>query len=187
MAGGLRESGWPRLRLVILGLLCASAVVRAHNGPPFPIVSNQITGEYSISIWTDPDTTDDGRPAGQFWVVVDPADGNRPIPSETRATVTIRPLDRDGSTLSARTEPVNGAVGRQFVVLLMDHEGPYEVHVTVEGSLGHVEVDSKVDATYDLRPARGLIVLYLFPFVAIGALWAKLLLRRRQTQRPRVP
>jgi hypothetical protein len=37
-----------------------------------------------------------------------------------------------------------------------------------------------VDATYDQRPAPGLMVLYLFPFLAIGALWAKVLLRRRR-------
>jgi hypothetical protein len=47
-------------------------------------------------------------------------------------------------------------------------------------------VDSTVDATYDLRPARGLIALYLLPFLAIGALWAKVLLRRR-THGSRVP
>ncbi|MGC4080683.1 MAG: hypothetical protein QM736_00820 [Vicinamibacterales bacterium] len=173
--------------LAVVMLLCAAAVVRAHSGPPFPIVSNQIVGAYSISIWTDPDTTDDGQPAGQFWVVVDPADDARPIPGETRASIAIRPLDRPGATQSARTEPVNGAVGRQFAVLLMDHEGPYDVRVTVEGPLGLAEVASHVDATYDLRPARGLIVLYLFPFVVIGALWAKVLLRRRRLHAPRVP
>jgi len=186
-------AGWmTRLRprgmlLALAWLTCAGSVVRAHNGPPFPIVSNQVAGAYSISIWTDPDTTDDGRPAGQFWVVVDPADGTRQIPAETRASVAIRPLDRQGPTLSARAEPVNGAVGRQFAVLLMDHEGPYSVHVAVDGELGRVDVDSKVDATYDLRPARGLIALYLFPFIAVGALWAKVLLRRRRPRSPRVP
>ena len=173
--------------LAIAGLLCGGVIVRAHNGPPFPIVSNRIAGYYSISIWTDPDTTDDGRAAGQFWVVMDPADASNQIPAETHANVTIRPLDRQGATLSARAEPVNGAVGRQFAALLMDHEGPYEVRVTVEGPMGRAEIDSRVDATYDLRPARGLIALYLFPFIAIGALWAKLLLRRRRAQTPRVP
>ena len=118
-------------------------------------------------------------------VVVDPGDGKRQIPAGTRASVAISPLDREGPTLSAHAEPVNGAVGRQFAALLMDHEGPYAVRVTVDGPLGRVDVESKVDATYDLRPARGLIALYLFPFIAIGALWAKVLLRR--SQNPRVP
>jgi len=30
-------------------------------------------GQYKISIWTDPDATDDGSAAGKFWVMVDPA------------------------------------------------------------------------------------------------------------------
>lgn len=187
MVGRMTRSSASPMRLAIAGLLCGGVVLHAHNGPPFPIVSNQITGAYSISIWTDPDTTDDGRPAGQFWVVVEAADGKRQIPAGTRASVTIRPLDRPGPALSDHAEPVNGDVGRQFVALLMDHEGPYSVRVTVDGPLGRVDVDSKADATYDLRPARGLIVLYLFPFIAIGALWAKVLLRRRQPRSPRVP
>ena len=47
----------------------------------------------------------------------------------------------------------------------MDHEGPFGVRVTVDGPLGRAAVDSQVDATYDLRPAPGLIALYLVPFV----------------------
>jgi hypothetical protein len=44
-------------------------------------------------------------------------------------------------------------------------------------------VESEVDATYDLRPAPALLLLYLMPFVAVGLLWAKLLLRRRSAVR----
>ena len=62
----------------------------------------------------------------------------------------------------------------------MDHEGPFGVHVGVDGPLGQAEVESKVDATYDLRPAPFLLAVYLFPFLAIGALWVKVLLRRRR-------
>lgn len=173
--------------LAVAGALVCSGVVRAHGGPPYPMVSNQASGGYSISVWTDPDTTDDGRPGGQFWVVVDPADGRETIPAATRASVAIHPRDREGPIASGRTEPVNGSVNRQFVALLMDHEGPYAVRVTVDGPLGRVDIDGTVDATYDQRPARGLIALYLFPFIAIGALWAKVMLRRRQAHGPRVP
>jgi hypothetical protein len=173
--------------LTLAVLLFSGDDVRAHSGPPFPIVSNRVNGAYSISIWTDPDTTDDGRPAGQFWVMVDPADSKNAVPAGTSASVAIHPLDRQGPTMSGRAEPVNGTVGRQFVALLMDHEGPFAVRVTVDGPLGRADIESKVDATYDLRPARGLIALYLFPFVAVGALWAKALLRRRRPQRPPVP
>jgi len=155
-------------------------VPEAHSGPPFPILSDRVAGVYRISIWTDPDTTDDGRPAGQFWVMLEAADGTTTIPADTQASVAIRPLDRQGPTRQGRAEPVNTSVTRQFVALLMDHEGPFGVRVTVDGPLGPAVVDSQVDATYDLRPAPGLIALYLLPFALVGGLWVKVLLRRRQ-------
>ena len=164
----------------IAGWLACSTVTEAHSGPPFPIVSDRIAGAYRISIWTDPDTTDDGTPGGQFWVVLEGADRTRAIPAETHATVTIRPLDREGSAREGRTEPVDHAVTRQFVALPMDHEGPFSVRVTIDGPLGRASVDSQVDATYDLRPSRGLLAVYLLPFVLLGALWVKVLLRRRR-------
>jgi hypothetical protein len=166
--------------LAVVSLALCGQVIHAHSGPPYPIVSNRIVGAYSISIWTDPDTTDDGKPGGQFWVVLEPADPATTIPPATEAIVSIRPLDRGGPTLTGRAELVKGVVTNQFVALLMDHEGPFAVRVAVTGPLGRAEVESRVDATYDLRPAPGLIALYLFPFLAIGALWVKVLLKRRR-------
>ena len=54
--------------VLALVLVACPARLLAHNGPPFPIVSDQVAGPYLVSIWTDPDTTDDGSPGGQFWV-----------------------------------------------------------------------------------------------------------------------
>jgi len=166
--------------LAIAALLVSAGATEAHSGPPFPILSDRTTGAYRISIWTDPDTTDDGTAAGQFWVVLEPTDRATTIPAATQATVTVRPLDREGPPREGRAEPVNHTVTRQFVALLLDHEGPFGVRVTVDGPLGRAVVDSQVDATYDLRPARGLIALYLLPFVLVGGLWMKALLRRRR-------
>ena len=61
----------------------------------------------------------------------------------------------------------------------MDHEGPYSVHVTVDGPVGHAALDVPVDATYDLRPARPLMALFVMPFLLAGFLWVKLFLKRR--------
>jgi hypothetical protein len=49
----------------------------------------------------------------------------------------------------------------------------------VTGPLGSVKVDSEVDATYDLRPAPVLLVVYAVPFVLLGFLWIRLLIKRR--------
>ncbi len=182
-AFGLR--GWA------LGLGAAIAVAvatpaAAHSGPPYPVVSNQTIGAYRISVWTDPDTTDDRVPGGQFWITIEPTRPGVALPPDTRARVTIRALDRTSSPEAPPEDveamPVEGDVSRQYAELVMDHEGPFAVQVTLQGPWGRADVEAQVQATYDLRPARPLLVLYLLPFLLVGFLWTKLLLRRRRAR-----
>ncbi len=154
-------------------------MVLAHDGPPFPIVSTRTIGPYDVSVWTDPDSTDDGSAGGQFWVTVRPS-GGVALSTETRVDVAIRPLDRPGPIQTAIAPPVANDLSRRFVALVMDHEGRFHVRVTIAGPLGRAEVESEVDATYDLRPPPALIGVYLIPFALVGFLWLKLLLRRRR-------
>jgi hypothetical protein len=163
--------GTARLIVVLLAIVATEGAVHAHSGPPFPIVTDAIRGPYVISIWTDPDATDDGTAGGQFWIVIGSSARGGTVPADTRATVSI-------AAQSTRTEPVRGDVGNQFGAVLMDHEGPYAVHVEVTGPLGRAVVDSMVDATYDLRPPPYMLIWYLVPFLLAGALWTRLLLRR---------
>jgi hypothetical protein len=165
-------------------LLCTSVILAnvpafAHDGPPFPIVSRRTIGPYEVSVWTDPDTTDDGSPGGQFWVTVRPSDGSA-LPPDSRVEIAIRPLDRAGPLHTTSAEPVGGDAARRFAALPMDHEGRFHVRTTIDSSLGRVEVDAEVNATYDLRPPPAMIAIYLIPFVLIGFLWLKLLLRRKR-------
>ncbi len=167
------------IALRLAALVLVHHRVAAHDGPPFPIVSNQIAGPYAISVWADPDTTDDGTAGGQFWVTLAASGGAKTVPAGTIATVLIRPLDRNGPPREGQAAPLSGDAGRQFVALVLDHEGRFAVRVTVDGPSGRGQVESQVDATYDLRPPPGLLLVYLMPFVAVGALWVKVLLRRR--------
>ena len=168
-------------RLLLTAALFTTPGARlfAHSGPPFPLVSDRVVGPYQLSVWADPDATDDGSPAGQFWVMLRLADGST-VPSGTVALIRIRPTDRPGRSQSGHTIPQNGDVSRQFVALLMDHEGPFALQATISGPRGSAVVDAAVDATYDLRPARWLLGLYVMPFLAVGFLWLKLLVSRRR-------
>jgi hypothetical protein len=74
-------------------------------------------------------------------------------------------------------------VTNQFALVTLDHEGPFAVRVDVNGPLGPAAVDSRIDATYDLRPPPYMIALYLGPFLLAGLLWTRLLLRRRAAKR----
>jgi hypothetical protein len=172
-----------RFALTVTILILVQRGLAAHDGPPYPIVSNRLSGPYSISVWTDPDTTDDGTPGGQFWVTLEAAGEMKTVAAGTIATVSIRPLDRSGQPLEGQSAPVAGDPARQFVALVMDHEGRFAVRVTVDGPGGRGEVEGEVTATYDLRPPPGYLVLYLLPFVAIGALWVKVLVSRRAVSR----
>ena len=69
----------------------------------------------------------------------------------------------------------------------MDHEGRFAVRVTIDGPLGAASAESAVDATYDTRPAPALLIVYLAPFIAVGVLWGRLLLRRRTLARHTEP
>jgi hypothetical protein len=170
----------------VVWLMCAvllcPAPAGAHDGPPYPIISNSAVGAYRISVWTDPDATDDGSAAGRFWVTIEPSANDGNLGADLRARVSIRPLDRPGPTASAQTEPVANDRSRQYVALLMDHEGLFAVQVEVESHAGRVALESEVSATYDSRPPRILLFLYVMPFLLAGLLWAKLLLRRRRAQ-----
>jgi hypothetical protein len=156
------------------------AIAYGHSGPPFPIVSNRAIGAYVVSIWTDPDSTDDGSAAGQFWVMVQPANPSTPLPVATRARVSIAPDDGRAAVTTRQTEPVNGEVTRQFAALVLDHEGRFSVRVSIDGPLGQADIDTGVDATYDLRPPRAMLIVYLVPFVLVGILWGKQLLQRQR-------
>jgi len=166
------------LSLALLTLLVARPA-GAHSGPPYPIISKQAGGAYQVSLWTDPDATDDRTAGGQFWVVIEPG-GASPIAPETRARVSIKPLDRDQPFAEAQATPVDGDVTRQYAALVMDHEGPFAVRVIVDGPSGAMTLDTRVDATYDLRPPLPLLAVYLLPFLAVGFLWTLRLVRRRR-------
>ncbi|HKH72213.1 MAG TPA: hypothetical protein VKA59_12725 [Vicinamibacterales bacterium] len=182
-----------RAVIAALAVLAVQDSLRAHSGPPFPIVTDAVRGPYTISIWTDPDATDNGTPAGQFWIVIASSTKGTRLPAETRATLSVQPSappsPSQAIVQSARTEPVRGDVANQFGAVLMDHEGSYAVHIEVTGPMGVASIDAMVEATYDLRPPPYMLVWYLFPFVIAGFLWTRLLLRRRAGLRPsdRVP
>jgi hypothetical protein len=164
-------------------LLLPASFAEAHDGPPFPIVSNHVAGPYRLSVWTDPDTTDDGSPGGQFWVIVEAASPTVGIPPDTSVRVSLTPVGRPGATVTAYASPVSDDAGRQFVALPIGEEGRLAVRAAVDGPLGPAAVEAEVTATYDLRPSPIMIGVYVMPFVLAGALWAKLLLRRRRVHR----
>jgi hypothetical protein len=163
--------------MALAAALCIGAPqgASAHDGPPYPIVSDQAVGPYLISVWTDPDTTDDGTAGGQFWVTFG-RDRHGAQPRDVNVTIAATPA-RGGPWRSV--DAVVTDTGSHFGALVLDHEGRFRIDVQVRGPRGDAEITADVDATYDLRPAPIVVALYAVPFVLAGALWIRILMRRR--------
>jgi hypothetical protein len=163
----------------VLAVTASGATVRAHNGPPFPIVSDRIAGSYQVSLWADPDASDDGSAEGRFWVMVNAAQKGTTLPPDTLVNVSIWPADLPDSVRTAKAEPVEHEATRRFAAFVIDREGRYGVKATIEGPLGPAQVETSVDAAYDQRPQPFTVVLFLVPFLLVGFPLLKWVLRRR--------
>ncbi len=64
----------------LLAMLCAPSA-EAHNGPPFPIITDQRVGPYIISLWTHPDLG-----IGTFFVMVDLVPGGT-VPKDLKIQI----------------------------------------------------------------------------------------------------
>ena len=79
---------WRKLVSVVVLLLLASSPLGAHNGPPFPIISDKRVGPVVVSLWTHPDVG-----TGLFYVIVDPPPGGT-IPADLKIEIGVRPVTR---------------------------------------------------------------------------------------------
>ncbi|MBI5595097.1 MAG: hypothetical protein HY928_03305 [Elusimicrobia bacterium] len=139
----------------------------AHDGPPFPVAVDARSGPYTMSVWADPDTGTgtfvllaEGPEASEAELFVAPASGRLP---EARWPA-LREPSRRGLRFVARPE--------------FDAEEVWSFRALIRGPAGTGSVSGTVDVTPpDL--GRAGMWLYLLPFLAVGALWAKALYSRR--------
>ena len=163
----------------IIVAVAFSAALHAHNGPPFPVITGKPVDNYIVSLWADPDASDDGDADGQFWVMVSPAAKGNTLPPDTVVQISIWPIEQPNAVRVSTAQPDQREAGRRAAAFVIDHEGKYGVKALIAGSLGPAEVQATVDAEYGTRPQRFMIAVFALPFVLIGFVWIKLLLRRR--------
>jgi hypothetical protein len=157
----------------LLLLLWSALPTLAHQGPPFPILENQRAGPYLASVWTDPDVG-----TGTFFVVLEPPKG-RSLPAKTRVRIGLQPVSRRLPEMVYEAEPQKVSYGeRYFTPVRLDKEERWRARVLLDGSEGGGELTAEVDATPDGTIGPIALVLYLVPFLAVGLLWLKAVLRR---------
>jgi hypothetical protein len=151
-------------RLALL-LLLLPASLQAHAGPPFPIVVDRPVGPWKVSVWTDPDI-------GTGVVFVIPEGPSAP----KVVRVSAQPVDGGlpeafyDAERQGRPEDV-----RYFTKVRFDHGGMWRLRATIDGR----PVAAEVEATPDGVLGPWELGLYLLPFLAVGFLWIKAVLRRR--------
>ena len=161
--------------LLIPLLLWGFIPALAHEGPPFPILVDQRVGPYVASVWTDPDIG-----TGTFFVILEPPEGQA-LPGRTTVRVAVEPLDKHQAEIIYKAEPQPVRHGeRHFTETKFDQGGMWRVRVLIESPEGGGELTSKVEPTPDGTIGPVALVLYALPFLAVGFLWLKAALRRKE-------
>jgi len=178
------RTGWRALvdpRSLVLAaalLLTAAAAATAHDGPPFPLIVDRVVGRWSLSVWTDPDIG-----VGTFIVVLEPR-GERSTPPGTRVRVGVRPVSGRLPESLYDAAPQRVRHGERHVAeVLFDRGEQWEVRFLIDGPAGDGVVTARVEATPDGVIGPIGMVLYLLPFLAVGWIWIKVALRKREIGR----
>ncbi len=164
---------------LVLWSLLPALPARAHLGPPFPILTDRRLGPYVASVWTDPDIG-----TGTFYVVFE---GRHP-PAGTRVRIGVRPLSasRAETLHQAAPQPVRSGAS-YFAAIPLDRGGMWRVRVLLDGREGRGTLSAEVEATPDGTIGPIGLVVYALPFLAVGFLWLKAVVRRRQPAIPAAP
>jgi hypothetical protein len=161
-----------------LSMVCAPNAA-AHNGPPFPIITDQRVGPYIISLWTHPDLG-----TGTFFVMIDPVPGGT-VPKDLKVQIGVQPASgrlRE-AVYSAWLEDLRGQVEYKTEVQF-DQQENWKVRLILASSAGGGEILSQVVPT-PTGFGRWDLLLFLLPFLGVGFLWATAITKRRRRRRIR--
>ncbi len=160
--------GSRQLSLPLLIILLLARIATAHEGPPFPLFEDQKVDPYVISLWTDPDVGD-----ALFFVIV-----NGQPPPDLQVQIGVQPNSGrlPEAFYKAQRENVSGQVQYRALVHF-DAEELWRVRVRLLSAQGNAETVATVEAT---PPGYGRwdLLVYLLPFLAVGALWAVAMIRK---------
>ncbi len=166
----LRLCAFARGVLFLIFLFAATA--SAHEGPPFPLFIDQKVDRYVVSVWTDPDVG-----TALFFVIISTQDSTE-LPSDLRIQIGVHPVS--GRLTETFYTAVRENLQQQIqyrAEVHFDAEELWRVRIRLESAQGNAETVATVEAT---PPGYGRwdLLVYLFPFLAIGLLWTVALIRR---------
>lgn len=158
--------------LILILALCAQPAV-AHNGPPFPIISDQTVGPVVLSLWTHPDVG-----TGTFFVLINPQPG-KTLPKDLKFQIGIAPVSgRLPEVVYPMWVEKNRTQPEFKNEVQFDRDEMWKVRLILTSADGNAEATTQVEAT---PPGYGRwdLLLFALPFLAVGFLWFKMMTKRR--------
>lgn len=167
----------PRLALLTLAAILGARPAAAHAGPPFPILEDQRSGPYLVEVWSDPDIG-----TGTFFVLLEVPETPETtrFAAPRRVRIAVQPVSGrlpEAVHEASAQEVREGA--RFHAAVPFDQGGKWRVRILIESAAGTGELITEVEPTPDGTLGPGSLVLYTIPFLAVGFLWLKAVLRRR--------
>ncbi|MEX2602220.1 MAG: hypothetical protein WD355_11255 [Balneolaceae bacterium] len=168
---------WVNILLLAIFLALFPPKTEAHEGPPFPIIIDEVIGPFLVSVWTDPDIG-----IGTFFVVFEPVSGDE-TPEITTVEIGVEPQSGrlEERVYSAESQFVRYGA-RYYAEVEFDQGEMWNVRVILEGPGWEGELLSEVEATPDGTIGPIGLVIYALPFVAIGIIWIRAMIRRREVE-----
>ena len=163
-----------RASLVFVLLAGLSLPLRAHNGPPFPIIVDKRIGPCIVSLWTHPDIG-----TGTFWVIVDPPPGGS-IPKDLKVQVGVQPVNGRIPERRFRAPMDDSSSQLQYKAEAeFDRDEFIHARVILNSSVGGGEAMATVEVT-PTGFGRWDLLFFMLPFLGAGFLWFRALARRRK-------
>ena len=162
---------------ISIALLLGCPALPAHNGPPFPIITDKAVGPCKVSLWTHPDIG-----TGTFWVVVDPLPG-KTVPGDLKVHVAVEPLSHriPERVFEAPRDDSSGQL--QYISYVpFDRDEFIRARVILDSAGGHGESAATVEVT-PVAPKRWELFLFLTPFLLVGFLWFRAMTTHRRKKR----
>jgi hypothetical protein len=163
------------IALCLVLALCAQPAF-AHNGPPFPIISDQTVGPVVLSLWTHPDVG-----TGTFFVLINPQPGKE-LPKDLKFSIGIAPVSgRLPEVIYPMWSEKNRTQPEFKNEVQFDRDEMWKVRLILTSAEGNAETTAEVEAT---PPGYGQwdLLLFALPFLAVGFLWFKMMTKRRRAR-----
>ena len=131
-------------------------------------------GPYAVSVWADPEVG-----TGTFFIRLEPPSGGA-IPDDTTVQIGVQPASgqRPEARYAARRQEVSGHV-QYLAEVPLDAQELWRTRLIVHSTGGSGEATFDIEA---IPPGLGRwdVLLYLFPFLAVGFLGLQMVRYRRQ-------